>query len=55
MLADDKDLKERQEELEILGEFLRAGEKVEADADRPKYVKTVRGVGYVFSGDVRRT
>ena len=33
MLADDKDLKERQEELEILGEFLRAGEKVEADAD----------------------
>ena len=24
---------ERQEELEILGEFLRAGEKVEADAD----------------------
>ena len=34
MLADDKDLKERQEELEILGEFLRAGEKVEADADK---------------------
>jgi peptide chain release factor 2 len=33
VLADDKDLKERQEELEILGEFLRAGEKVEADAD----------------------
>ena len=34
MLADDKDLKERQEELEILGEFLRSGEKVEADADK---------------------
>jgi peptide chain release factor 2 len=33
VLADDKDLKERQEELEILGEFLRAGERVEADAD----------------------
>ena len=33
----------------------RLRKKVEADADRPKYVKTVRGVGYVFSGDVRRT
>ncbi|HEY3350667.1 MAG TPA: peptide chain release factor 2 [Thermoanaerobaculia bacterium] len=33
ILADDKDLKERQEELEILAEFLKSGEAVERDAD----------------------
>ncbi|HQQ79278.1 MAG TPA: peptide chain release factor 2 [Thermoanaerobaculia bacterium] len=33
ILADDKDLKERQEELEILAEFLKSGEAVEKDAD----------------------
>ena len=32
----------------------RLRKKVEADAERPKYIKTVRGVGYVFAGDVRR-
>jgi len=28
--------------------------KIEPDADRPRHIKTVRGVGYVFSSDVRR-
>ncbi len=33
VLADDRQLKEKQEELEILAEFLRSGEPVETDAD----------------------
>ena len=33
----------------------RLRKKIEPDADRPRYVKTVRGIGYVFAGDVRRT
>jgi DNA-binding response OmpR family regulator len=33
----------------------RLRKKVEPDADRPRYIKTVRGVGYVFAGDVRRS
>ena len=32
----------------------RLRKKIEADADRPRFIKSVRGVGYVFSGDVRR-
>lgn len=28
--------------------------KIEPDADRPRHIKTVRSVGYVFSSDVRR-
>ena len=32
----------------------RLRKKVEPDADRPHYIKTVRGIGYVFTGDVRR-
>jgi len=28
--------------------------KIELDVDRPRHIKTVRSVGYVFSGDVRR-
>ncbi len=28
--------------------------KIEADADAPRLIKTVRGVGYVFTADVRR-
>ena len=33
ILVDDKDLKDRQDELEILAEYLRSGEAVEKDAD----------------------
>ena len=29
--------------------------KIEADADQPRHIKTVRGVGYVFASDVRRS
>ena len=32
----------------------RLRKKIEPDADHPQYIKTVRGVGYVFAGDVRR-
>ena len=32
----------------------RLRKKIESDADQPRYVKTVRGVGYVFASDVRR-
>ena len=28
--------------------------KIEPDADQPRHIKTVRGVGYVFTSDVRR-
>ena len=31
----------------------RLRKKIEPDADRPHYIKTVRAVGYVFSGQVR--
>ena len=29
--------------------------KIETDADQPRHIKTVRGVGYVFASDVRRS
>jgi two-component system, OmpR family, response regulator len=29
--------------------------KIEPDPDRPRHIKTVRSVGYVFSSDVRRS
>jgi two-component system OmpR family response regulator len=32
----------------------RLRKKIEADADRPRFIKSVRGVGYVLSADVRR-
>ena len=32
----------------------RLRKKIEADVDNPQFVKTVRGVGYVFAIDVRR-
>ena len=32
----------------------RLRKKIEPDAERPRYIKTVRSVGYVFSADVRR-
>ena len=32
----------------------RLRKKIEPDADRPRHIKTVRSVGYVFSSEVRR-
>jgi two-component system, OmpR family, response regulator len=32
----------------------RLRKKIEPDADRPRHIKTVRGVGYVFSSTVRK-
>lgn len=32
----------------------RLRKKIEADSDNPRLIKTVRGVGYVFAGEVRR-
>ena len=32
----------------------RLRKKIEPDADRPRHIKTVRSVGYVFSSDVRK-
>jgi DNA-binding response OmpR family regulator len=32
----------------------RLRKKIEPDADRPRHIKTVRNVGYVFSSDVRK-
>ena len=32
----------------------RLRKKIEGDSDNPRLIKTVRGVGYVFAGDVRR-
>lgn len=32
----------------------RLRKKIEADLETPQYIKTVRGVGYVFAADVRR-
>lgn len=32
----------------------RLRKKIEPDPDRPRHIKTVRGVGYVFSSDVRK-
>ena len=32
----------------------RLRKKIEPDVDRPRHIKTVRSVGYVFSSDVRR-
>lgn len=32
----------------------RLRKKIEPDADQPRYIKTVRGIGYVFAADVRR-
>lgn len=34
--------------------IVRLRKKIEADATTPVYIKTVRGVGYVFAADVRR-
>ena len=33
----------------------RLRKKVEPDPDQPSYIKTVRNVGYVFTGDVRKS
>jgi len=33
----------------------RLRKKIEPDADQPSYIKTVRNIGYVFTGDVRKT
>ena len=33
----------------------RLRKKIEADVDKPRLVKTVRGIGYVFAAEVRRT
>lgn len=33
----------------------RLRKKIEPDSDRPKYIKTVRGVGYVFAGLARQS
>ena len=33
---------------------VRLRRKIEADPEAPRLIKTVRGVGYVFAGDVRR-
>lgn len=32
----------------------RLRKKIEPDPDRPRHIKTVRSVGYVFSSDVRK-
>ena len=32
----------------------RLRKKLEPDSERPQFVKTVRGIGYVFAGDVKR-
>ncbi|MEQ1696521.1 MAG: response regulator [Hyphomicrobiaceae bacterium] len=32
----------------------RLRKKIEPDADRPRHIKTVRSIGYVFSSDVRK-
>lgn len=34
--------------------IVRLRRKIEAVLDQPKLVKTVRGVGYVFAGEVRK-
>ena len=36
-------------------QIVRLRRKIEADAKRPQLVKSVRGVGYVFTGTVSRT
>lgn len=33
----------------------RLRKKIEADVDKPRLIKTVRGIGYVFAAEVRRT
>ena len=33
----------------------RLRKKLEPDSERPQLVKTVRGIGYVFAGSVKRT
>ena len=33
----------------------RLRKKIEPDPDRPRHIKTVRSIGYVFASDVRRT
>lgn len=35
--------------------IVRLRRKIETQPDTPRLIKTVRGVGYVFAGDVRRT
>jgi DNA-binding response OmpR family regulator len=32
----------------------RLRKKIEADADHPRLIKTVRGIGYVFAGEIKR-
>lgn len=38
----------------IDGHIARLRRKIETEGDEPKLIKSVRGVGYVFTGDVRR-
>jgi two-component system phosphate regulon response regulator OmpR len=33
---------------------VRLRKKIEAEPDTPRLIKTVRGIGYVFAGQVRR-
>jgi DNA-binding response OmpR family regulator len=34
--------------------IVRLRKKIEAEPDTPRLIKTVRGIGYVFAGQVRR-